>query len=86
MRGGYKIIDLRGENLSESPVIIPGIYESIEENYYKPLLLISINIDGVERAGAFASPDNDGSAYIFSGVYGGTITISDDDTVTYIKS
>lgn len=49
MRGGYKIIDMKGIDIhADSTTKIEGIYERIEGNYGKPLLfhgLIHNDID-----------------------------------------
>lgn len=84
LKGGYQIVDLHGEALTDSAVIIPGIYENIEGNYQKPLLLSGVHVDGMERADVFAPAIIDGGNFTFA-VYGGTITVTSDDAVTYTK-
>lgn len=80
--GGYKIIDLKDRSLSDEAVVIAGIYESIEDSHRKPLLLSGIVLDDVEKNDVFVEASvNDGS-YVIS-VYGGTITINDDDEVVF---
>lgn len=40
MRGGYKIIDLSGIDIhTDSTTVVKGVYERIEGNYGKPLLI-----------------------------------------------
>lgn len=85
MKGGYKIIDFRGVNLTESAKTIPGIYESIEGNYHKPLLLSGIVLSGVEKADVFAASETSAGNYVFS-VYGGTLTVTAENAVTYTKN
>ena len=80
-KGGYKIIDLKNVELNDDAVTIDGIYEAIEGNYKKALLLTGLCIDGVEYAGAFTTASVDDGNYIMM-VYGYTITITDDDEVT----
>lgn len=82
MNTGYKIIDLKNISLSSTAVTITGIYDSIESNYRKALLLANIVIDSVEKANVFTYADVDSGNYVIS-VYGGTITITDEDAVTY---
>lgn len=83
LKGGYKIIDLKNLSLSDESVTIPGIYESIEGNYRKPLLLSGINLGRVEKADAFITAIAGDNAYTIS-VYGGTITITNENAVTYV--
>lgn len=82
MNTGYQIIDLKNNSLSTTPVTIAGIYDSIESNYRKALLLANIVISDVEKANVFTYADVDSSNYVIS-VYDGTITITDEDAVTY---
>ena len=49
-KGGYKIIDLKNTNLTLSGANIKGLYEEIESNYRKPILLSGIIINGYEYA------------------------------------
>ena len=79
--GGYKIIDLRGRPLTGDAQTIPGIYEEIEGNYYKSLLLSGVNVGGVERPDLYTGASLSGANYTFS-AYGYTITITADDEVT----
>ena len=47
---GYKIVDLKNTNLvNGTPVKIKGLYEEIESNYRKPIILSNVVIDKVER-------------------------------------
>lgn len=82
LKGGYKIIDLHGKNISADAVTIPNIYEEIEGNYYKPLLLSGIVISDIERADVFISVISNSGNYVIS-IYGGTITITPENTVTF---
>lgn len=82
MRGGYQIVDLKNKSLSTTEVVISGIYDVIEGNYRKPLLLHNINIGGTEKADAFVEMSISDTTYSCT-VYGGTIAITDDDEVTY---
>lgn len=84
-KGGYKIIDLHNEPISDSAVTIKGIYESIENNHRKPLLLSGIVIENTEKADVFTSATTDSGNFILS-AYGGNITITSDDSVTYAKN
>ena len=72
LKGGYKIIDLKGVDVTKSTLMIKGIYESIESNYGKPLLISGIVIDGVEKDDVFVQATLNGTAYEFN-IYGYTI-------------
>lgn len=80
-KGGYKIIDFKDKNLTSSPTI-DGIYDSIENNYRKPLLLSGLVIGGVEKASVFAIATLSSTSFVFSNIYGYNITITDEDGVS----
>lgn len=85
MKGGYQIIDFKERNLTGNSVIIPGVYESIEGNYYKPILLSGLVIDGIERSSVFAIPQIIGGNYEFF-VYDERITITSEDSVSLMSN
>lgn len=80
LKGGYKIIDLKGIDVTQSAMMVEGVYESIESNYGKPLLISGIVIDGVEKDDVFVQATLNGSAYEFE-LYGYTIQVQDTDAV-----
>lgn len=80
LKGGYKIIDLKGVDVTKNTMMIEGIYESIESNYGKPLLISGIIIDGVEKDDVFVQATLNGTAYEFE-LYGYTIQVQDTDVV-----
>lgn len=80
IKGGYKIIDLKGVDVTQNTMMIEGIYESIESNYGKPLLISGIVINEVEKDDVFVQATLNGTAYEFD-VYGYTIQVQDTDAV-----
>ena len=70
--GGYVIISLNDED----------IYEKIERNLYKPILLTDIVINGVEKNDVFTTAYVEGTNIIFKDIYDKDITISDDNSVS----
>lgn len=85
MRGGYQIVNLKGISLSNTAVVIPGIYESIEGNHFKPLLLSGINLSGVEKADSYITTKAGTNDFTIS-VYEGTITVTNEDFVTFLAN
>ena len=82
MRGGYKMIDLQDVNLTNNDsYIIKGIYDSIESNYRKPLLLTGLIVDSIEKTDRYVTFTHSGSAYTSTIETGLTVTITDGDTV-----
>lgn len=82
MKGGYKIINFEDANLTaENPITINGIYEAVEHNYRKPLLLAGLVIDGVEKSAVYATATATENLFTFS-VYGKTITVKNTDEIT----
>ena len=70
--GGYVIISLNDED----------IYEKIERNLYKPILLTDIVINGIEKNDVFTTAYVEGTNIVFKDIYDKDITISDDNSVT----
>lgn len=70
--GGYAIISLNDED----------IYEKIERNLYKPILLTDIVINGIEKNDVFTTAYVEGTNIVFKDIYDKDITISDDNSVT----
>lgn len=82
LKGGYKIIDLKGTNLTTAEAVtITGIYDKIENSYHKPLLLSGIVIDDVEKNDVYVQPQLSSTSYVFE-LYGYTLTITDEDSLT----
>lgn len=83
MKGGYKIINFKNKKLTTGAfATISGIYDSVEHNYRKPLLLSNLVLDGVEIPDTFASYKLSGTDFVFN-IPQGTIKISQNDSVEY---
>lgn len=76
------MVDFKNANLSSTATTIKGIYNMIEGNYYKPLLLSNLVIDNINKPSIYAEVSVSETNYSFS-VYGGTITITEEDKVSY---
>ena len=89
-KGGYKIIDFEGTELSSSAVEMLGIFEQIMNNYGKPILVSGVIIDGELQDDAYADVKGliaaDFSKYLELTVYGGVITVTEDDDITFAVS
>ena len=82
LKGGYKISDFKDTNLVTGKAsTIEGVYDAIESNYRKALLISGIVIDGVEKADCFVSFTISSGNYV-SEIYGLTLTITSADAVT----
>lgn len=81
LKGGYKIINLKNIDLiSATGEIIDGIYEEIESNYNKVILVTGIVKDDIEKADAFVQVTTNGTDFEFI-IYGTKVVISDDDSI-----
>lgn len=81
-RGGYMILDVSGHNLSSGvQATIPGIYERLEANHGKPVLLSGLNVGGKEYGDIFVDVTLNESAYNFT-AYGKTVKIEAEDKIT----
>lgn len=82
LKGGYKIIDFKDINLvTGTASTIAGVYDAIESNYRKAILISGIVIDGVEKADTFVDLSIDNANYTGT-LYGKTLTITKADLVT----
>lgn len=82
VKGGYKIINLKDTVINaDGGTTIAGIYEEIEHNYRKPLLLSGIIIENVEKPDVFISVTNTDGSFNFD-AYGKKYTITNADLVT----
>lgn len=84
--GGYLILDLEDQAITTdgASVTIPGVYETLEGNYRKAVLVSGLNLDSAELPDFFAlfaveSTDFVATVYVGSSLV--TITIDDDDKV-----
>ncbi|MCQ2077232.1 MAG: hypothetical protein MJZ20_09475 [Bacteroidaceae bacterium] len=84
-QGGYLIIDFKGKSLSDVKTVIDGIYDRIEGNKGKAMLLSGLVLGGVEKPDAFATYKVDSGNFVFT-VYGYDITITDDDEITIAEA
>lgn len=80
---GYQIISLRDTPFytNGATMMLDGIYEQIENNNRKPILLDGIVIDDIERPAIYADRQIVGTSFVFD-VYGKRITITDTDAVS----
>lgn len=85
--GGYQIISLRDIPFitGGATMMLDGIYDQIESNNRKPILLDGIVIDGIEKNAVFTQVNINGSNFEFN-VYGKTITITDTDAVSVTET
>ena len=86
VKGGYKIINLKGVELDSGVAkTVKGVYESLENNYGKATMLSGLNIDGKVYGDMYVNFVVADTDYVAT-TYLGTVTISDDDTVTFNAS
>ena len=84
---GYQIINLRDTPFTTggATMMLEGIYDQIESNNRKPILLDGIVIDNIERNAVFTQANINGSNYEFN-VYGKKIIITDTDAVSVVNA
>lgn len=90
MKGGYKLVSLKNKNFdidgSSNTHTIKGIYDAIENNYHKNVLLCDIIINDVERVERFVTFGLNGTTYTgyltINDATNYVITITDEDVVT----
>ena len=84
MKGGYKIIDLKGTNFTLNTASkVEGVHEAITSNYHKPTLLENFLIAGVEQTAQYVTFITSGGNLVANINNGSqTITITNGDQVT----
>ena len=80
MRGGYHIVNFRETEPSEEGVTVNGVYESLEGNYHKAIMVTGIVLESVVQRDQFVEVTLSGTDYTFT-AYGKTFTITDADLV-----
>lgn len=88
-KGGYKIVDFKGAELTSTVVVRPGIYSQIIDDYDKAILVSGVSLSGSLKDDAFASVTEvtgDSGDSVKLGVYDGIITVTEDDEVTFALS
>lgn len=81
VKGGYQIIDLQNKQLeSGTSMTFPGVYEKVEGTR-KAILISGLNVGGTEFHDTFVELAASGTNFEGT-IYGKTITIADDDSVT----
>lgn len=91
LKGGYHILDLHNTPFTtdnSSDINIPGIYESIEGSYGKPILLSGYMFDAVEYGDIYVMPQlSSDNSYTIAGIYNNkTLIIEQNDNVTVATS
>lgn len=82
MKGGYHIVDFKDVNiLTDGGATVIGVYESIEQNHRKAIMVTGVTIDGVEKPACFIDCEVADGSYSFK-AYGKTFTITNADNVT----
>lgn len=90
IKGGYKIVNFNGAALSGSSETLPGIYAQIVDDYDKPVMVSGVSLNGDIMDDAYAGVQEkiagDLSKSVELTVYGGIITVTEDDEVTFVLS
>ena len=83
-KGGYKIIDLHNYDFTDvgTETTITGIYEELEGNYHKAVMLSNVTFKGIEITSQFVPVTISESAYKLAMVGVGTFTVTNDDKIT----
>lgn len=82
MRGGYKLISLKGTAFTlGTAAVVKGIYNAIVNSYHKHLILCDIVVGGTQLNDCELIVQKSGDDFVGE-VYGHSITIEDDDKVT----
>lgn len=82
MRGGYIVIDMHGMDI-DTGATITGVYNNIESNYHKPLVIHNITKNGVKQADEFVTKITMADPIVIT--TGSTVyTINSNDGVTCV--
>lgn len=82
-KGGYQILDLKGNNFTVGEAVtIDGIYEKIEGNYHKALLLENFSLSEIEQNATWVVAATGDSNYTLTGLSGHTVTVTQENEIT----
>jgi len=82
IKGGYKIVDFKGNSLSDTAVTMNGMYAQIVDDYNKTIMVSGVILSGELQDDAYVSVKV-GDGYVELSVYGGVITVNDNDEITF---
>ena len=89
IKGGYKIVNFNGVALSGTEVTLTGIYAQIVDDYDKPIMVSGVSLNGKIMDDAYAGVQEktvESTKVAELTVYGGVITVTEDDEVTFAVS
>ena len=90
IKGGYKIVNFNGAALSGTPETLAGIYDQIVDDYDKPVMVSGVSLNGDIMDDAYAGVQEKVSGGLSKSVeltvYGGIITVTEDDEVSFVLS
>ena len=82
MKGGYKLISLKGTAFTlGTAAVVKGIFNAIANSYYKHLILCDIVVGSTHLNDCELIVQKSSGDFVGE-VYGYSITIEDDDKVT----
>ena len=80
-KGGYKIVSLKGLDLTDDSLELAGLYDALLVSYDKPILLCDINIDGEIKKNAIVQVEKTADGIKINDVYGYDILVEADDDI-----
>lgn len=80
-KGGYKIVSLKGLDLTDDSLELAGLYDALLVSYNKPILLSDINIDGEIKKNALVQVEVTDDGIKINDVYGYDILVEEDDDI-----
>lgn len=85
-KGGYKLINFKGVELSTTPVTDTGALADLLNNMGKAVLLSGVNIGGTIQSECFAVVMSDGDDGVKLNCYDGYIIVTKSGAVTYTQA
>lgn len=87
MRGGYKIINFKNIPFETggATMMIEGLYNEIESNFNKAILISGLNIDNIEINEMYINPISLGGTYRFHLNNTKSVIVTDADAVSVVN-
>lgn len=86
-KGGYQILDFNGANFTVGNAVkVDGIWEKVEGNYHKVLLVENLSFRNVEQTAFWVTATSGDNNYTLLGYEGYTITVTNEDEITFTES
>lgn len=84
MKGGYRIVSFKEQELTNEDVVIKGVFDAITNIYRKQLMIADVKIKGKLYSEQFVETEKVGSERYIIKAFDGCIVINKNDLVQFV--